>query len=74
MLIEFIITDLSKAFNCLQHRLLIAKLKAYRLDESACVKFVSIYFTRTMQKVKVAASRSYWRVINCVRERPKVSI
>ncbi len=38
-----LITDLSKALDCLPHRLLIAKLKAYDLDETAC-KWVS-YFT-----------------------------
>ncbi len=58
-----LITDLSKAFDCLPHRLLIAKLKAYGLNETAC-KLVSNYCTGQMQRVKMAGSRSDWLVLS----------
>ena len=39
-----ILTDLSKAFDCLPHRLLVSKLSAYGLRESACL-LIAGYFT-----------------------------
>ncbi len=47
-----LITDLSAALDYLPHRLLIAHLKAYELDDNAC-KLMSSYFTGRMQRVKV---------------------
>ena len=38
-----ILTDLSKAFDCLSHDLLIAKLDAYGIDKSA-LKFIYDYY------------------------------
>ena len=38
-------------------------MKAYGQDESEC-KLVSSYFTGRMQRVKVAGSRSDWRVLS----------
>ena len=58
-----LITDLSKAVDCLPHRLLIAKLRVYGPDESAC-KLVSSYFTGRMQRMKVVGSRNDWRVMS----------
>ena len=45
-------TDLSKAFACLSHELLIAKLDVYGFDEVA-LKLVYGYLTNRKQRVKI---------------------
>ena len=55
-----ILTDLSKAFDCLSHELLIAKLEAYGFDKSA-LKFIYDYLKKRMQRTKVNGSYSTWR-------------
>ena len=55
-----ILTDLSKAFDCLSHDLLIAKLAAYGFDKSA-LKFIYDYLKGRMQRTKVNGSYSSWR-------------
>ena len=52
-------TDLSKAFDCLPHSLLLAKLKAYGLDISAC-HLVASYLSNRKQRVKIGKARSKW--------------
>ena len=47
-----LLTDLSKAFNCLRHGLLIAKLHAYGLD-MASLKLQHSYLTKRRQRVKI---------------------
>ena len=54
--------DLSKAFDCLPHGLLIAKLNAYGLTEPAC-ELMASYLSGRMQRVKVADARSEWKVL-----------
>ena len=44
--------DLSKAFDCLHHGLLIAKLKAYGLSEEA-VKLLDSYLNDRSQQIKL---------------------
>ena len=51
--------DLSKAFDCLPHNLLIAKLEAYGLDISAC-ELVSSYLSNRKQRVKIGNVKSEW--------------
>ena len=51
--------DLSKAFDCLPHDLIIAKLGAYGLSADAC-DFLSSYLTNRKQRVKVGQSKSSW--------------
>ena len=55
-----ILTDLSKAFDCLSHDLLIAKLDAYGFDKSA-LKLIYDYLKNRMQRTKVNQSYSSWR-------------
>ena len=54
--------DLSKAFDCLPHGLIIAKLHAYGLSINACDLFSSYLWNR-FQRVKVNICRSEWAVI-----------
>ena len=55
-----LITDLSKAFDCLNHNLLIAKLEAYGFDHRA-LRFVYDYLKNRKQRTKVNRSYSSWR-------------
>ena len=47
-----ILTDLSKAFDCLNHKLLIAKLNAYGLHKEA-LNFIYNYLEGRKQRTKV---------------------
>ena len=51
--------DLSKAFDCLPHSLLISKLYAYGLTLPAC-KLVASYLSNRIQRVKLGDARSNW--------------
>ena len=55
--------DLSKAFDTIRHQLLIAKLRAYGIDDSGCA-LLSNYLTGRMQRMKVDDT-SDWM---CVRK------
>ena len=52
--------DLSKAFDCLPHGLLIAKLHAYGLYEAACETMFD-YLKDRKQRVKILNHRSSWK-------------
>ena len=54
-----LLTDLSKAFDCLSHELLIAKLAAYGFDENS-LKLMHSYLTNRMQRVKINDCFSSW--------------
>ena len=54
-----IFMDLSKAFDCLSHSLLISKLNAYGLSVPAC-DLISSYLSGRKQRVKIGNSRSDW--------------
>ena len=51
--------DLSKAFDCLNHDLLIAKLEAYGFSRGA-LQLIYSYLNRRKQRVKVNGSFSTW--------------
>ena len=55
-----ILTDLSKAFDCLSHDLLIAKLEAYGFYKSA-LKLIYDYLLNRIQRTKINESYSSWR-------------
>jgi hypothetical protein len=54
-----VLMDLSKAFDCIPHGLLIAKMNAYGLSNDAC-KFMSSYLSERYQRVKISNEKSSW--------------
>ncbi len=54
-----LLMDLSKAFDCISHDLLIAKLQAYGMDENA-LTFMSSYLRYRKQCVKIQGYNSEW--------------
>ena len=54
-----VIMDLSKAFDSLNHELLLAKLEAYDLDNNA-VSFMRSYLTNRLQRCKINNPFSEW--------------
>ena len=51
--------DLSKAYDCLPHDLLLGKLSAYGFDESA-VTLIANYLSNRYQGVKSGSTFSYY--------------
>lgn len=66
-----ILMDLSKAFDCLPHKLLIAKLNAYGINQYACT-LVASYFQGRKQRVKIGNEKSDW--IELVKGAPQGSL
>ena len=63
--------DLSKAFDCIRHDLLIAKLNAYGFSHGA-LSFINDYLTNRQQRVKVNGSFSSWK--DLTRSVPQESV
>ena len=57
-----VLTDLSKAFDCLNHDLLIAKLDAYGFEKNS-LNFIYDYLKERKQRTKVNNSYSSWKDI-----------
>ena len=55
--------DLSKAFDCLPHRLLLRKLYNCGVSLEAC-QLIRSYLTNRAQRMKIGTCRSDWLVIN----------
>ena len=55
--------DLSKAFDCLPHGLLIVKLHAYGLSEAASETMLD-YLKDRKQRMKISNHRSSWKELN----------
>ena len=54
--------DLSKAFDCISHDLLVAKLHAYGLSEDV-VTFVHSYLKRKQEGVKINDPESIFQIL-----------
>ena len=57
-----LLADLSKAFDCLPHDIIIAKLNAYRFDMKA-LNFIYDYLRNQKQRTKIDNAYSYWQNI-----------
>ena len=55
-----LMTDLSKAFDCFHHELLIAKLDAYGSDIKS-VKLIQHFLSNRKQSVKIGNTYSSWK-------------
>ena len=59
---DALLTDLSKAFDCLSHELLLAKLHAYGFSIAA-LRLIHSYLTNRKQRTKLNLSYSSWKEI-----------
>ena len=57
-----LITDLSKAFDCLNHKLLIAKLNSYGFSHDS-LNLILNYLTNRKQHTRIDTTLSNWRQI-----------
>ena len=58
-----ILMDLSKAFDCLPHNILLSKLTAYGLSENS-TQLLSCYLSGRKQQIKLGNTVSAWANIN----------
>ena len=54
-----LLLDLSKACDCVNHKLIIAKLAAYGLNEGR-LRLIQNYLSKRKQRVKIGSSLSEW--------------
>ena len=66
-----VLMNLSKAFDCLPHDLITAKLSAYGLSDDAC-DFLNSYLSNRKQRVKLGQFQSNW--LNIIKGVPQGSI
>ena len=70
-MVATVLMDLLKAYDCILHDLLIAKLNAYGID-SVGLSLISDYLSRRKQRTKIGSSYSSWHDI--VRGVPQGSL
>ncbi len=54
-----VLMDLSKAFDCITHGLLITKMSAHSLGNTAC-EFMASYLSDRYQRVKISNKKDSW--------------
>ena len=59
---EAVLTDLSKAFDCIDHNLLIAKINAYGFEKRS-LEFTHSYLTKRKQRTKVDSAFRSWEML-----------
>ena len=57
-----VLTDPSKAFDCIDHNLLIAKLNAYGFEKRS-LKFIHSYLIKCKQRTKVDSAFTSWEML-----------
>ena len=57
-----LLMDLSKAYDCLPHDLLIAKIEAYGFGIDS-LKIIHSYLAERKQRVKIGSSFSSWKTL-----------
>ena len=57
-----VLTDLSKAFDCIDHNLLIAKLNVYGFEKQ-WINFIYSYLAKRKQRTKVDSVISSWEML-----------
>ena len=62
-IIGTVLIDLSKAYDCIQHNLLLAKLKAYGFSKKS-ISLLKSYLSKRKQRVKISSSFSEWLWVN----------
>ena len=62
-IIGTVLIDLSKAYDCIQHDLLLAKLEAYGFSNRALI-FLKSYLKGRKQRVKIGSAFSKWLEVN----------
>ena len=61
-MVATVLMDLPKAYDCIPHDILIAKLSAYGID-SVALLLISDYLSRRKQRTKIGSSYSSWHDI-----------
>ena len=57
-----VLTNLSKAFDCVDHNLIIAKLNPYGFEKQS-INFIYSYLIKRKQKTKVDSVVSSWKML-----------
>ena len=58
-----VLIDLSKAFDCTDHKLLIAKLYVYGFGKQS-IDFLHSYLTKRKQRTKLVSAYSSWEMLH----------
>ena len=59
---ETLLTDLSKTFDCLDHKLLTAKLNAYSFNLPA-LRLIHDYLPNRKQRIKIENTYTTWLIL-----------